>query len=181
MNCTSCKSGKLSPAHLDDLFPCHTCSNCGGNLILLNDYLRWMEKNTNLEFVSATDVAVEAEETQSAMICPKTSTLMLKYRISKDSDHRLDLSPSINAIWLDKGEWGLLKSKGLAGKLNEIFTDTWQRKIREARAADTMSALYEREFGEYYEQIKEFRSLLETMSNKSNVIAFLVSDDPFKV
>lgn len=181
MKCTSCKSGKLNPSYLDDLFPCHTCTNCGGNLVMINDYLRWLDGNTNTEFTSSIDVEVEAEETQIALLCPKTSTLMMKYRISKDTSHRLDLSTSINAIWMDKGEWALLKSKGLAGKLSSIFTDSWQRKIREASAADTLNTLYEKEFGQNYDKIKEFRDLVLSMENRSNVIAFLVSDDPFKV
>ncbi|MFT5611914.1 MAG: Zn-finger nucleic acid-binding protein [Arenicella sp.] len=56
------------------------------------------------------------------MVCPVSGRLMTKYRISKDIDHRLDLSPTASVIWMDKGEWGLLKEKGLAGKLNQIFT-----------------------------------------------------------
>ena len=180
MKCTSCKEGTLTPAYLDDLFPCHTCSHCGGNLIYLNDYLRWLENNTNPEFTADLDTAVSAEETAKAIVCPKTGSIMLKYRISKDTEHKLDLSPAINAIWLDKGEWELLKQQGLAGKLNEIFTDTWQRKIREAKTADVMTAMYEKEFGDNYEAIKTFKALLENMNNKSDVIAYLVSDDPYK-
>ena len=189
MKCTSCGIGELVPAYLDNLFPCSSCTHCGGNLIFLADYLRWMENNTDLAKLnvnSASDAdsdeaTVVAEETSKAMLCPKTSTLMLKYKITKDSEHKLDLSPSINAIWLDKGEWQLLVSKGLAGKLNEIFTDNWQRKIREAKTADTMEAMYEREFGDSYTEIKAFRELIHTMKNKPEVIAYLVSDDPYSV
>ncbi len=148
---------------------------------MLTDYLRWMEINDNPEFVNASDIVVQADETSSAMVCPKTSVLMLKYRISKDTEHRLDLSPSINAIWLDKGEWALLKNQGLAGKLNEIFTDSWQRKIREARTSETLRLLYEKKFGENYAEIKTFKTMLDGLENKSEVIAYLISDDPYKV
>ncbi len=181
MKCTSCKKGTLAPGYLDYLFPCHTCSHCAGNLVLLSDYLRWLEDNKNPDFVHAADAVVEAEETTSAMICPKSSMLMLKYKISQHNDHRLDLSPAINAVWLDKGEWELLKQEGLAGKLNQIFTASWQHGIREAKTSETLEMLYKNKFGEQYDNIKEFKSLLDTMDNKSEVIAYLISEDPYKV
>lgn len=180
MKCTSCKQGNLIPAYLDYLFPCHTCSHCAGNLVMLSDYLHWLEDNENPDFVQASDAVVKAEETASAMLCPKTKVLMLKYKISQHNDHRLDLSPAINAVWLDKGEWELLKQEGLAGKLNEIFTDSWQRSIRAAKTSETLALLYEKKFGANYEKIKEFKTLLAEMENKSEVIAYLISDDPYK-
>ena len=181
MQCTSCKQGKLVHAYLDALFPCHTCEHCGGNFIYLADYLRWIENNKDPKFVCNQDAALHADESERALLCPKTGSLMLKYRISKNTEHRIDLSRAINAIWLDKGEWELLKREGLAGKLNEIFTDVWQRKVRQAKSADVFDALYAEHFGENYEAVKAFRSLLQGMPNKSDVIAYLVSDDPYSV
>ena len=181
MKCTSCKQGNLIPAYLDYLFPCHTCSHCGGSLVMLSDYLRWLEDNENPDFIKSSEAVVEAEETTSAMVCPKSKVLMLKYKISQHNDHRLDLSPAINAVWMDKGEWDLLKQEGLAGKLNEIFTDSWQRGIREAKASETLDMLYEKKFGANYDKVKEFKAVLDAMGNKSEVIAYLISDDPYKV
>jgi len=179
MNCTSCKAGKLMPAFLDDLFPCYTCDNCGGNFVMLSQYLVWADNNPDDSVVTNHDSEFKAEETSKAMLCPKTGRLMIKYRISAETDHRVDLSPSINAIWLDKGEWNLFKKEGIAGKLNEVFTDSWQRKIREAKSKETMQAFYENEFGEKYPSISKFREMLEQMPNKSAVIAYLISDNPY--
>ena len=184
MKCTSCKSGKLLPAYLEGLFPCVTCSNCGGNLVMLADYLRWRETHQDSEFVRDTKAHIEADEahdeTSRAMICPMTGTIMTKYRISKDIDHRLDLSPTISAIWMDSGEWELLKKSGLAGKLNNIFTDHWQRGIHSAESADILQAMYQRLFGDQYEAVRAFRDNLNEMENRSEVIAYLLADDPYK-
>ncbi|MCW5211638.1 zf-TFIIB domain-containing protein [Desulfobulbus sp. TB] len=181
MKCTSCKKGSLIPAYLDQLFPCHTCSHCAGNLVMLSDYLRWLEDNENPDFIHASDAVVEAEETSSVMICPKSSALMVKYKISQHNDHRLDLSSAINAVWLDKGEWELLKKEGLAGKLNEIFTASWQNSVREAQISDTLTMLYEKKFGENYEKIKIFKEMIDKMERKSEVIAYLIAEDPYKI
>lgn len=176
MKCTSCKNGTLEQSYFEGLFACHSCSNCGGELILLGDFLRWQELNPNVDLSVEAKVDVVAEDTSRAMLCPLSGTLMTKYRIAADTEHRLDLSPSINAVWLDKGEWSLLKEKGLANKLAEIFTDHWQRGVREEETSEVLEGLYERRFGEHYEQVKAFKSVLQTMSNRKEVVAYLLSD-----
>jgi len=180
MKCTSCNSGQLNSAYLEGLFPCHTCSNCGGNLIMLTDYLRWQDQNKEIDLSADASLEVDAQETSKAMLCPKTGSIMTKYKISKDSEHRLDLSPTINAIWMDRGEWELLKENGLAGKLNNIFTSHWQHDIRSQESADVLASLYQQKFGENYTAIKEFRELLNTMDSKSETLAYLMADDPYK-
>ena len=179
MNCTSCNQGTLQPAYLDALFPCQTCNHCGGNLVFLSDYLRWVNSEPGAPVVS--DIEVAATETEKAMLCPQTKNLMLKYRISHKLEHKLDLSPAINAIWLDKGEWELLKQEGLAFELNAIFTDSWQKKIRQAKTQETLEGLYDKTFGEHYPAIKAFKAQLDTFDNKAEVIAYLLADDPYKI
>lgn len=176
MKCSSCRTGRLEASYFEGLFACHSCSDCGGDLILLGDFLRWQELNPESCFDAEADVEVAAEETTRAMICPLSGTLMTKYRISADTEHRLDLSPSINAIWLDKGEWGLLKEQGLANKLSEIFTNHWQRGIRASETAEMLEDMYARKFGENYSQIKAFKSVVDGMDNRSEVVAYLLSD-----
>lgn len=181
MKCSSCRIGRLNPSYLEGLFVCHTCSECEGNFILLRDYLRWKNENPDVDLGERVDPEVVPQETSKAMICPKTGGLMTKYKISADTDHRIDLSPGINAIWLDKGEWELLKAKGLATKLNRIFTDHWQHEIRSNEAVEVLSALYERKFGDRYDEVKQLRSSLESMENRSEVIAYLLADDPYEI
>jgi len=180
MKCTSCHEGNLDPAYLEGLFPCHTCSYCGGNLVMLSDYLRWQDHNKSVVLGVGSTLEIEAQETSKAMICPITGGIMTKYKISKDTEHRLDLSPAINAVWMDKGEWELLKDNDLAGRLNNIFTDHWQHDIRSQESADMLAALYERKFGNSYAVIKEFRNTLNAMESKSEVLAYLMAEDPYK-
>jgi len=181
MKCSSCRVGTLTATHIEDLLYCHTCDNCSGNLIMLSNFLRWQEQNEETPQNQDIQLEVIAQETTKAMVCPKTGGLMTKYKISSDTEHKLDLSPTINAVWLDKGEWELLKSKNLAHKLNNIFTDHWQHEIRNHKTSEILTALYKRKFGEHYDEIKHFRSKLEAIDNKHEVIAYLLSDDPYAV
>lgn len=179
MKCTSCGAGTLNPSYLEGLLPCHTCSNCGGNLLMLSDYLRWLDQNPDAVLAAEPASKVEPSESSKALTCPKTGRLMTKYKISSDSDHRLDLSPSINAIWLDRGEWKLIKEKGLAGRLNAIFTHHWQQEIKSQASADVMAVLYQRRFGDDYKIIKEFREKLHSLETKSEALAYLMAEDPY--
>lgn len=178
MKCTSCGEASLNSSYLEPQLPCYNCPACGGNLLMLTDFLRWKE-NHSVEFAE-NSATVEAQETSKAMVCPKTGGLMTKYKISKDTEHRLDLSPSINAVWMDKGEWELLKEKGLASKINAIFTDHWQEEIRSEESADILSALYQKRFGEKYDEIKAFRDLISDKEYRSAAIAYLLAEDPYK-
>ena len=180
MKCTSCGNGTLNSSYLEPQLPCYQCSNCSGNFLMISDFLRWKETNDIVQ-PQDSNCTIEAEETSKAMICPKTGTLMTKYKISKDTDHRLDLSPSIDAVWIDKGEWELLKEEGLANNISAIFTDHWQRKVRDEETADIFSSLYQRKFGGYYSQLQAFRKTLDTMDNRSEALAYLMAEDPYKV
>jgi len=44
-----------------------------------------------------------------------------------------------------------------------------------------LSALYERKFGDRYDEVKQLRSSLESMENRSEVIAYLLADDPYEI
>lgn len=147
---------------------------------MLTDYLRWMEQNKDLKLVGSSDEVIEAEESEAALFCPQTGSIMTKYRFATDSDHRLDYSPRINAVWLDAGEWELIKQKGLAGCLNNVFTSHWQKELVGKESAEILAGMYERKFGEHYASIKEFRTLLESMPVKHEVLAYLMAEDPYK-
>lgn len=184
MKCTSCNVGNLVPGYLDNLFPSHQCNHCGGHFIMLNDYLHWREHVDVDALIAHDDVTIteldDISDTKKALLCPVTGTIMLKYRISKDSSHRVDLSPSINGIWLDKGEWDLIKAAGLADSLNKIFTAPFQRKIREQTAAATLEASYRDQFGDNdYEKLKEIRTWLDDRQHRSLMVAYLAAKDPY--
>lgn len=180
MKCSSCNQGTLKPAYLDSLFACHQCDHCGGNWLYLGDYLRWQQSNPQYTFDENWLLDYEIQETKKSMLCPVTGAIMVKYRISSQTGHRLDLSSRVNAIWLDKGEWELLKQEGLAGQLNRIFTDPWQRKIRNQTAAETLKSMYIEQFGdEVYQQVSQMRSWLAQQPNKNELIAYLIANDPY--
>lgn len=184
MKCTICNAGELLPIRLTKDLHCLKCNNCEGNWIKLSDYLQWQEKQeSSAAVVDDIGVEVDAIESKMALRCPETGGVMTKFRITSDTDHRIDWSTSAGAIWLDKGEWELLVAKGVADKMNRIFTDQWQKKIRTEIRRNSKEARYLKQFGESnYSRLKLVRSWLHEQEDedKAMMIAFLLAKDPFK-
>lgn len=178
MKCTSCKEGQLTPSFIEGQFRAHTCSNCDGNWILIEDYVAWKERNP--QFVFNESVQCEPEESKSALLCPVTGTIMRKLRLSTSTEHKIDYSASVGGVWLDKGEWQLLKSEGLAGSLNAILTAHWQKNIRINSTKDNFAEIYKEKFGEQaYQKVKELRAWLDQQANKADLRAYLLAEDPY--
>ncbi len=180
MNCTSCKNGFLKPSTIEGQFPAHTCTDCGGNWILIEDYVTWLERNPDYQFAENVEFESEVNDTQKALVCPASGSIMRKFRISAANRHRLDYSSAVGGIWLDRGEWELLKAEGLAGSLNAVVTRQWQNQIRENSAEQMFSNLYKNKFGiDSYEKVKEFRTWLNEQPKKSDLRAYLLAEDPY--
>ncbi|WP_444892501.1 hypothetical protein ACJJIE_17520 [Microbulbifer sp. TRSA001] len=105
---------------------------------------------------------------------------MQKVKILASSERRIDYSTVVGGVWLDKGEWNLLKAEGLAGSLNFLVTHEWQKKIRESKAYKNFSEMYKDKFGEdLYDKVKEVREWLISNENKSDILAYLNAEDPY--
>jgi Zn-finger nucleic acid-binding protein len=122
----------------------------------------------------------EVEDTKKALLCPITASIMQKYRISHDSEHYLDYSPSVGGVWLDNGEWEYLKKHKLAGSLNKVFTSQWQKGIRVNSARLTFSDIYKEKFGEEsYSKARRIREWLNDHPCKADLRSYILSDDPY--
>lgn len=178
MKCTSCKQGELLPSFIEGQFRAHTCSSCEGNWIFIEDYVYWKERNP--QFTFDPEITVAAEDSKQALLCPVTGTIMRKLRLNTSMEHRIDYSASVGGVWLDKGEWELLKEEGLAGSLNAVLTSQWQRNIRINSTKDNFSEIYKDKFGaDAYNQVKELREWLYQQPNKADLRAYLLAEDPY--
>ncbi|NOU50062.1 zf-TFIIB domain-containing protein [Pseudoalteromonas sp. JBTF-M23] len=181
MNCTSCKNGALVPSFIDGLFRAHTCDYCGGNWLLIEDYVAWKERNPQYQFKC--DVSFEESEvtdTRVALLCPASGTFMRKFKITAEHVHKLDYSSATGGLWLDKGEWELLKQEGIAGCLNAVITPNWQRWIRQDNTKQSLSDNYRAKFGdEVYDKVQEIRTWLLSQEQKADLRAYLLAEDPY--
>lgn len=180
MKCTSCQKGNLVLGFIDNLFKARTCDNCGGNWILIEDFLLW--RNHSSEYQASEDFHCkeDALESVKALFCPVTGALMTKFRISAKTDHKVDYSVRVGGVWLDKGEWELLKQGGIAESLNALVTKPWQNKIQAEATALGFSKIYEDRFGaESYHKVKEIREWLQSQEKEAALKAYISAGNPY--
>lgn len=178
--CPRCKTSPLRPAMLDASLACHTCTKCGGSYLRMQDYLNWKASAVHAEVTG--ELELDTRDHDEAMPCPEAGRIMLKYEVSKNSAHRIDYSRYANAVWLDAGEWNLLKLEGLTEQLNEIFTDAYQAALRAAQVKESLDDMYRYKFGDAaYEDLKGMRSWLVSQGQRSDMLSFLMAQDPYTV
>ncbi len=135
MQCPKCENQPLRATKLEQGLSAMGCNQCNGAFVTLLYYRDWLERTPLVEsqVVEQKNMAkalIQVNDSKTALCCPKCSRLMNKYKISGESDNRIDLCASCDEVWLDGGEWELLKIFELSRKMPLVFTEQWQRKLR---------------------------------------------------
>lgn len=184
MHCPKCKTVEMTDSNLEPELANQYCPSCEGNWLFLEDYLNWKITHDK-EVLPQNDESLNIEEiidTKTALLCPISGGLMSKFRISNQSEHRLDISAKCGGIWLDKGEWELLKEFKLTLELNRIFTDSWQNQLRSATTKDVLTKLYNERFGEQdYQKLIEIKHWIDQHPKQKLIRSFLMNNDPWSI
>ena len=174
MQCPSCRSAPLRPIKLQPGLPARQCVSCHGILIDLLAYREWAESH-QYEEPTASQPLEEVEDIAKALVCPKCTRIMLKFRIAEATANKVDVCTNCDEAWLDKGEWELLGALRLQHKLNAIFTEPWQRNIRKESAENANEQRFKAILGdEQFEKLSEIKIWLDNHPNKHDLIRFLL-------
>lgn len=135
------------------------CPKSGGLWIPLQNYLNWKEQQPEIPMPTSEEpMATQAEEPKhKALICPESGRLLLRYRVGHGLPFHIARSPATGGVWLEKGEWEALKSKGLHVSLHLVFTAAYQRQIRSAVYMQALSDTFRDRIGaEDFAKVGEF-------------------------
>lgn len=178
MHCPKCKHEYLKPTKIEEGLPAMGCPKCEGALLSLLYYRDWSER-VNLdpeEHAAQREISTDSD-TKTAINCPKCSRLMTKYLVSGALDARLDLCGKCDEAWLDGGEWPLLKSLELGNRLPSVFTDQWQRKVRNEKTEIERINRLKKVVGDSdTEKAVEIKNWLKSNQNKAIIVHFLGTD-----
>lgn len=173
MKCPQCNGFELEPHEVEEGLVGAKCAQCSGALLSLLNYRYWC-KATHVVEINNTHVH-GVEDNHHALVCPKCSRLMIKYKIGPQHENRIDLCANCDEVWFDKNEWELLKDLGYHDDLPNIFTDAWQRDIRRQRQAQVQQERYEKLIGkEDFEKIKDFKTWLDANQHKESIKQYLL-------
>lgn len=178
MHCYSCDGETLKPAKLDEDLPARECARCGGVQLDLLAYRAWREQQPGEDTLPGPRrggvTLVKADDNRRALLCQRCSRLMLKFRIDTEVENFVDLCGSCDDVWLDGGEWELLKHLDLSDRLAEIMTEPWQRRIRtEAVRRQQKDRLRERLGDEDHDRLMEIERWLTAHPERAELLRYL--------
>lgn len=153
------------------------CPKSGGFWIPLHTYLAWKERQPACPDVPCGDSAPHlANETrQQTLICPESGRLLIRYRVGHGLQFHVDRSPITGGVWLDKGEWEALKSKGLHVILNLVFTSPYQRQVRSDEHAQQLIETFRDRIGAAdFAKVAEFGAWLAQHPKHRDICCYLL-------
>lgn len=187
LNCYCCKTQPLKPTKLDYALPALRCDECHGTYLDLLTYRTWLENNSaNIEQEKmaqddASDETVEVEtlaNSDMALICQRCSKFMLKYRINNEQDNTINVCNTCDDVWLDQGEWELLKQLKIQDKLTQVMGEPWQQQLRHQEREQAFKTRYQQMLGEDFEQVEAFATWLSAHPKRSEIQHYLSVFEP---
>jgi Zn-finger nucleic acid-binding protein len=167
----------MQPREVEPGLAAYECPISGGLWIPLQAYLAWREQQSDsAPAVSAVSAPILPEEpNHRALICPESGRLLLRYRVGHGLPFHIDRSPATGGVWLDKGEWEALKSKGLHVSLHLIFTAAYQRQIRSTEYVQTLTETFRARIGpDDFSKVTEFATWLAHHPKARDICCYLM-------
>ncbi len=177
MRCECEARGELKPAEIAPGLTALHCAECGGSLLAMEDYHRWRERRPALP-VDAPPAPPSVEEPAGVRSCPCCGRLMQRYRVGTVPDFRIDRCTHCQQAWFDPGEWRALAAVGLADRLGEVLSDSWQRKLQADALRMRREAGLREKFGDAcVDELGRVRAWLETQppARRDELLALLRS------
>ena len=102
---------------------------------------------------------------------------MTRYQVGHGLKFQVDHSPATGGVWLDKGEWEALKSKGLHNELNFIFTASYQRDIRTAEYQEALEKAFQERIGSAdFQKIAELKTWIAAHPKRRDICCYLIHE-----
>lgn len=157
----------------------YECPKSGGLWIPLHAYLTWKEQQPEPTVEASptenTPPFQAEEQKPRALICPESGRLLLRYRVGHGLPFHIDRSPATGGVWLDKGEWEALKSKGLHTTLHLIFTSAYQRQLRTTEYTQTLTDTFRDRIGpDDFSKVTEFAAWLAHHPKGRDICCYLL-------
>ena len=176
LNCYKCVGKTLLPAKLDNTLSALTCNTCEGTYIDLLSYRTWLENHPTVDSESTTPQTVSAEETDNtdnALICQRCRKFMLKYRINNEHKNTINVCHTCDDVWLDRGEWSLLKYLNMQDKLTTVMSEPWQQQLRNQDREQSFKNIYQQKLSTDFDKVEDFASWLSEHPKKSDIQHYL--------
>lgn len=157
----------------------YECPVSQGLWIPLQSYLAWKESNPHHPGSPPAGYApVPADNSKRpALLCPESGCLLSRYRVGHGLNFHIERSPVTGGVWLDKGEWEALKSRGLDADLSLIFTASYQKQLRTEEHREAVEQSFRDRIGATdFARVLEFKKWLATHPHRRDISCYLNYD-----
>ena len=157
----------------------YECPKSGGIWIPLASFTAWKEHQSDAAapLPPGYQPQLADDSNRRALICPESGRLLIRYRVGHGLQFHIDLSPVTGGVWLDKGEWEALKSKGLHSQMNLIFTASYQRQLRTAVYSESLEQAFRARIGERdFEKVSQFKNWVAGHPKSRDICCYLLAD-----
>jgi Zn-finger nucleic acid-binding protein len=156
------------------------CPRCDGVWLTLSAYAQWLERGSPSGASDPGSLPPQKELNDGPFMrrCPDCRYILGRYRVGHDVPFTIDRCHNCRGVWLDSHEWAGLKQRGLHVQLHQIFTDDWQREIRQKATAAQEDARLRKQLGSAdYDRILEFRRWISQHPRRDTIWGLLHDRD----
>ena len=171
--CPKCDDRLLLPTVLTAGLSARGCHSCSGALLDLVGYRAWADQRGIDAASTEGGRDVSIDDTTKAVLCPNCTRIMTKFRVAPDAENRIDHCGACDAAWLDGGEWTQLENMGLRENLGSVFSEPWQRRLREADTWRMNDETLRERFGEDYDRIVDFKYWLQGRPDRQEILGWI--------
>ncbi len=177
LKCSCPAHAPMQPVALAEALLAVQCGACGGMLMAMDDWRAWKAGGESLVPHAVEDDLIEVFDAASVRHCPACDRLMQRLRVSEGPDFRIDRCVACQNVWFDPGEWRAIVSRGLAGRLDELLSDGWQRRLQTEEVREVRIAALRRRYGnDCIDELDRIRAWLDTQPHRDELLALLRAD-----
>lgn len=181
LHCDCAQQPALKVRELQAGLFAQACEDCGALAIDLNDYRRWLERQTVGPAPTPEQCAgmpVEGElAMRKARMCPGCGRPMARHRAGSRPDFHLDRCAPCQLLILDGGEWDALMQLGALEHLDLILSDTWQRRLQTLEATERRRQSLRQRLGDStVDELIRIQTWLNDQPQRRELLALLGGD-----
>ena len=174
LRCACSPQAEMAAAELSPGLAAQQCGACGACALQLDDYRQWRERQPAAAAMTEPAARAEEELDARARMCPGCARLMQRYRVGTQPDFRLDACSACQLVWLDRGEWASLAQGDLSGRLTEILSEAWQRRLRADELRGRREAGLRAKHGDAcIDELIRIRGWLDAQPQREELLALL--------
>jgi len=176
MLCPVCKNYSLTHHEVESGLSSQQCSHCKGQWIASYQYWKWRDvSGKSLSEKPASESGeCKVNDSTNAKLCPECGHFLRHYPVGHGMSFGLDRCGNCGGTWFDVQEWEVLKRHGLHDDVHKIFSEIWQKQLRDEEHQAAMKAFYKDKFGDDgYRKAQEVKGWIDTHPHKQELRAFL--------